>query len=273
MGLNIKELKRKQKDIAKVARKEIEENIKENILEVVLDDDILNLFHQEMSRNVATQSKRVISHWVKKGLIEGEQSKEGGWYHFSHIETFWIQIITNLRQFGLDLDKIKYIRQQLFTDEVQGFSLFEYIIMYSVLKEPYVLLIFEDGTVQLLTTSLYSNEISKSLLPPHIVINLLDLAEKMYPHNNFHLGQNEGNIADLSNEELKLLYFIRTGDFQEVKIRLNEDDVFLVEGKKQVKNPENIMRLINEKAYQDIEIKTVNGKVAYISATQKIKLK
>ena len=270
--MDIKKLKKKQIQIIEFARQEVIDNIKENLIQIVLDEDVHKIFHQEKNRNIAKLSKRVVSHWIKKGLIEAEQSKTGGWYHFSQLEAIWIEIITNLRQFGVELDKIKEIRKQLFTEEIRGFSLLEYTLMHSVLKEPYVLLVFQNGTIQLLTITLYGKYLSTKILAPHITLNLYHLAEDIFPNNNFHLGQKENNIADLNNAELKLLYFIRTGSFQNIKIRLNENDVYLIEGTKTVSNFDSLIQIIKENKYQDIEIKTEKGNVVNVTCTEKIRL-
>ena len=170
------------------------------------------------------------------------------------------------------MDKIKSVRNQLFSEKVAGFSLIEFALMHSVLKHPYLMLVYQEGNIQLLSSTLYSKCISNETLPPHITFNFFHLAKEIYTNNNFHLGIEKTSTAELNMAELKLLYFIRTGDFSEIKIRLNEDDVFLIEGKKQIKNPDNLMRIISEKSYKDISIKTVNGKIAYISSTEKIKI-
>ncbi len=273
MGLNIKKLKKQQRRFDSHARKEVMENIKDNIISVVLDNDFQEIFRKQKSRQIAETSKRVISHWVKKGLINAEQSSEGSWYYFTRIETVWIEIITQLRKFGVDLKKIKSIRSQLFFEKVEGFSLMEFVIMHSILKQPYLMLVYQDGSIQLLTSTLYSKCIADESLPPHITFNFFHLAKEIYINNNFHLGIEKKSKAELTTAEMKLLYFIRTGDFSQIKIRLNEDDIFLIEGKKQIKNPKNLMSLISEKAYKDILVKTANGKVAYISSTEKIKIK
>lgn len=273
MGLDIKKLKKLQGRIDEFARQEVMDSLKENIISIVLDRDFKEMFQKQKSRQIAETSKRVISHWVKKGLIDAEQSTEGGWFYFTKIETVWIEIITQLRRFGIDLKKIKAIRSQLFEEKVEGFSLIEFVLMHSILKQPYLMLVFQDGSIQLLSSRLYSKCISHETLPPHITLNFFHLAKEIYTNNNFHLGIEKTSTTELNMAELKLLYFVRTGDFSEIKIRLKEDDIYLIEGKKQIKNPKNLMKIISEKSYKDISIKTENGKIAYLSSTEKIKIK
>lgn len=272
-GFDIDKMRGLTSKLEERARRETMENLQEEMMNIVLDDDLVQLFHKNKDRKVAEQSKRVIAHWVKKGLIEAEQEKKGGWFYFNRTETIWIDIITLLRRFGLDLDKIRKIRQQLFHIEVEGFQLINFALMYSILKEPYIMLVFQDGEVKILTTTLYSEFIKDEALPPHITFNFFHLAKQLYPNNNFNFKSENALSGNLTQSELKLLYYIRTGDFIEIKIRLKDGNISLFEGEKQINNPDRIMNIINEKSYQDIEIKTENGKIVHITATEKIKFK
>jgi len=271
-GLDLVKLRSLSGKISEKAQKEIRENLKEDLVNIVLEEDLKTRF-LERGRKVTEQSKRVIGHWVKKGIVEAEQTKENGWFYFNHTESIWIDIVTMLRQFGLSLDIIKSIRTQLFHEDVEEFSLINYALMHSVLKEPYLMLVDENGKINLLTTSVYSEQITDAVLPPHIVFNFFHLAKQLYPNNNFNLGSNKSLEGNLNTSELKLLYYIRTGDFTEIKIRLKDGNISLFEGEKHISNPDSIMHIINEKSYQDIEIKTENGKIVHITSTEKIKFK
>jgi DNA-binding transcriptional MerR regulator len=270
-GLDIKMLRGLSASIREKAVREINENLKEELINIVLDEDLKSRF-QERGRKVTEQSKRVIGHWVKKGVVVAEQAKKNGWFYFNHTESIWIDVVTKLREFGLSLEIIKSVREQLFSEKVEGFPMINFALMYSVLREPYLMLIDGNGKINLLTVTAYSREIVNANLPPQIVFNFFHLAIQLYPNNNFSLVSEDPLNGDLNNSELKLLYYIRTGDFTEIKIRLKDGNISLFEGEKQIKNPDSIMRIINEKSYQDIEIKTEKGKVVYITATEKIKI-
>lgn len=271
-GLDLKKLRGLTSGLEEKARLETLENLKEDIVSIVLDEDLKKHF-EERGRKATEQSKRVIGHWVKKGIIQAEQSKKNGWFYFDRTESIWIDIITRLRQFGLSLEIIKYVRTQLFYEEVEGFSLINFALIHSVLREPYLMLIDGEGKTNLLTASAYSKQITGLTLPPHIVFNFFHFAEELFPNNNFYLENSNSANAELNSSEAKLLYYIRTGDFTEIKIRLKDGNISLFEGEKQISNPDSIMHIVNEKSYQDIEIKTENGKVVHISATEKIKFK
>lgn len=272
MGLNIEKLKKEQEKINQRVKAEIYENLPESLLHVLLDKDLKENFHEEKSRKRTEQSKRVISYWVKKGVIKAEQNTEGGWFYFDRIESIWIDIVSELRDFGLDLHKIVKVREELFNESIKNFKLIEFALIHSILKEPYLMIIYKDGTTNITSSCVYSEMIKANNLPPHMVFNFFYLADQIFPNNNFELLGNLGIDNKLKASEMKVLYFIRTGDFQEIKIRMKDGDIYLVEGNKQLGNKEKIIDIINNASYQNIEIKTENGKIVNINSSEKFKI-
>ena len=273
MGLDIVKLKELHKGIQEKAQKEMMENLSENLINFVLDKDLTESFRETKGRRVTEQSKRVIGHWVKKGVIVAEQTHEGGWYYFDRTESIWIDIVTQLREFGLELDKIKKIRGQLFTETVPGFRAIDFALMYSILREPYIMVVEMDGVISLYSSNLYSELISKEVLAPHIVFNFFHLAKSIFPNNNFHLAIQSPKNEDLSPSELKLLYYLRTGDYKEIRVKMKEGEVYLIEAEKENKISDRIIDIIHQSAYQKIEINVADGKVVNITSAEKHKIK
>lgn len=274
MGLDLKKMRVLQADIHKKAQEEMMENISENLINFVLDDDITESFRNEKGRMITEQSKRVIGHWVSKGVIFGEQHHEGGWFYFDRTESIWIAIVTQLREFGLSLEKIKNIRESLFNEIREGFRMIDFAIIHSVLRSPYVMMVRPDGSINLTTLGLYAETVKKTILPAHIVFNFFHLAKKIFPNNNFDIELGEPNkLPELTAEEMKVLYYIRTGDFKEIKIKMQEGEVYLLEAQQEMQVNEKLMEIISKAAYQDIEVKISGNKIVHITRTEKIKLK
>lgn len=270
-GLDLKKLRELQSDLREKARIEMTENITDNLINFVLDEAIIDSFRNEKGRKITQQSKRVIGHWVKEGVIIGEQNNEGGWYYFDRIESIWIDIVTQLREFGLSLGKIKKIREQLFTEVQKGFRLIDFVLMHSVLRSPYIMLVKMDGTIDTTTSELYSEIIQKEVLPPHIAFNFFHLAKEIFPNNHFELFQENINFDKLSPNETKLLFYLRTGDYKEMKIKMEDGAMYLLEATSHEVN-DRIKDIINKASYQDISIKKANNKIVYIERVEKIKL-
>lgn len=272
MGLNFAQLKNFQVRIEKLAQEEMMQNISENLINFVLDDVIIDSFRNEKGRKITQQSKRVIGHWVKEGVIKGEQHNEGGWFYFDRTESIWIDIVTQLREFGLSLQKIKSIREHLFNEYVEGFRMIDFAIIHSVLRSPYIMLVSMDGSINLTTSKLYSEVVKKGALAPHISFNFFHLAKELFPKNNFDIAiTNPDEFSDLTNAEMKILYYIRTGDFIEMKIKMQEGEVYLLEAIEEMPITEKLIDIIKSSSYQDITIKVANDKIVHITRTEKIK--
>ncbi|RRQ46494.1 MerR family transcriptional regulator [Chryseobacterium sp. SC28] len=272
MGLDLKKMRALQADIHKKAQEEMMENISENLINFVLDDDIADSFKKEKGRRITEQSKRVIGHWVKEGVITGEQHHEGGWFYFDRTESIWIDIVTHLRGFGLSLKIIKTIREKLFNEVQPGFRMIDFAIIHSVLRSHYIMMVNPNGSINLTTSWLYSETVKKEVLPPHIMFNFFHLAKEIFPNNNFDVAiADPDKLPELTDEEMKILYYIRTGDFKEIKIKMQEGEVYLLEAQQEMQVNEKLINIISKAAYQDISIKIADNKIVHITRTERFK--
>jgi DNA-binding transcriptional MerR regulator len=58
-------------------------------------------------------SSRVLNHWYEAGILDDDRPNGKGWKKFSISELIWIQIVIKLRGFGLDLVRIKKVKQEI----------------------------------------------------------------------------------------------------------------------------------------------------------------
>lgn len=267
IGLNLVRLREIQIDLEERCREEQQQNLTKELINLVLDKDLKRSFQGEIARTSTEQSRRVQSYWVKKGIIKPqEREKDGGWFYFDRTESIWIDIVIQLREFGLEFNKILKMREYLFSDKVKDFRTIDFCLMHSIIKEPYIMIIYSSGKTGLMTAKQYAEVISQQALAPHIVFNFYFLAQSIFPENNFSIGQKDGDVTKLSPAEMKLLYYIRTGDYQEIKIRELNGEISLLEVSRKI-NPDNrIIDIIQKAIYQDIEIKVENNHTVYIKS-------
>ena len=134
------------------------------------------------------------------------------------------------------------------------------------------MIVFPDGEINVLPKSNYSKIIETDDLPVHLVLNFYSLAKKVFPNNNFETTQNLYiDNSNLTNDESKILFHFRTGDFDEMKIRMKDGSIFLIEKGTEITNETKYAEILKNKDYADIEIKKHNGKTSYIKLTEKIK--
>src|SRR6202008_2270092 len=96
---------------------------------------------------------RALNHYKKTKMIDENKLKQESWRKFSGIELIWIDIIIQLRELGISLEKILLIKKHLFIDGYLGSidraqfisNSFEHEIALAVLnKYDLYLLIFSD---------------------------------------------------------------------------------------------------------------------------------
>ena len=95
-------------------------------------------------------SSRVLNHWHDMGIINDSREGNKGWRKFSISEMLWITIIVKLRNFGVDLKKIKDVKEYLDTynsnDNISNCPLIDFYIVLSFNSQmPIKLLVFSNG--------------------------------------------------------------------------------------------------------------------------------
>lgn len=95
-------------------------------------------------------SARVLTHWQKFGLISDDRPQGKGWRKFSTSERLWIHCIIRLRKFGLDLNKIKKVKEHLEwcseKDQTSIFPQLDFYILFAMTSNtPVKLIVFADG--------------------------------------------------------------------------------------------------------------------------------
>lgn len=270
--LNIKLLKEESEEIRNLARREVRDNIQEELLEFMTDSFFKEQIKNRKHKIGDMQSSRVLNHWESEGLINIKKNKETGRREFSRLDSIWVQLINCLRDFGLSLGVIKDVRDVLYKKKFGGFTPFEYAIMYTVMQEPMMLLVFNEEEPKLLPKSLYAKYLKEMNLSPHVSVNLISILKSEFPQNNFDSTEVQRIVLDnISDKELQLLYLLRTGEFDSVKVTLKDGEVSLIEGTQKIDRREKIIDLINAHDYQSIEIRVLDGNVIKINQTIQVK--
>jgi len=263
MGLDIKKLRHLQKYLDKKAEEE------QLVKYILTAEQIEKYIEFEKAKKKVEQSPRVLNNWTQQGIINPPE--EGKKRTYSKLDAIWIELVAQLREFGLGLEKIKSVRDFLFENKIDGsnFSPIKYAIVYSLMVEPYILLIYNDGTINLMSKSQYLNYLSDELiLPIHVSVNLLDISKTEFPKNGFTDFSNDSDLATLTKKELELLYYLRTGDYDEIKVRMENGEIYLIESSMKLNVNTKVVDIINKSAFQDIEIKVRDGKAILIKSTE-----
>ncbi|EFB42328.1 MULTISPECIES: MerR family transcriptional regulator [Parachlamydia] len=210
---------------------------------------------------------RTINHWESLGLINSGRKEDKHWRQFSILDQVWLYTIEALRDFGLPLDKIKNAKSIFFTPfEQYPFPLMEYYISCAyILLEHVYLIVFSDGFTIPLTYTEYKDALKNNWIKSHLQIDMNEIIQKIFPDQN--LLPKYKNEALITPQEFEVFYMVRTGKFEEIKIKLKKGSIHLVEGTEHLDKEEKIQDILREGLYQDIQIKQENGKMVSFKRT------
>ena len=171
-------------------------------------------------------SYRVLNHWCNKGLIEDnrEIKKEGvSWRRFSIFDRLWLEVIKELRGYGVSLDIIKKVRKKMSEHVVEnGYDItnFEYAVYRCKLmsKSQTRLIVFKDGFSEI--TSQLDMETASIMggWDSYIDVNLNNIWSKF---SDKFLSDKVMSFI-LADDESKLLAALRLENNSEITIQMDE---------------------------------------------------
>ncbi len=220
-----------------------------------------------------------MNHWQKEGLLpDGCQVEGQKWRNFTLIDLIWIAIVKNLRGFGISIALIQKVKKNFNT--TYGECVFAELQFYSALaffqKRPCEVLVFNHtegdvGTVAEVATQYEIEETKRNQggLPLHISITLNGLVQSIFPDKD--LRPLYDNWVDLDEKEAEVLSKIKTGDYEEVALSLENGKVVKLKGKSR-RNKNKLHELQKEGGDQDLIVKMRNGKISHLEQTKIEKL-
>jgi len=217
-------------------------------------------------------SYRLINHWEKIGLIDNERPSGKGWRKFSVMDLIWLRVVSRLRTFGYPLDKIVemkkgLVRQNKKTGQYR-FTLFEvYVVMALVFRRSAVLLVFDNGSAEPTTLAhmKLTEDILGSGLDDHIHISINAILQDLYKDRE--LSPLSDTSVELDDVELELIVLLRTGNYDQIKIKQTDGRIELIECTESVDPTGRIIDLLQDGDFQDISIIQRDGKVVTVNRT------
>lgn len=246
---------------------------------------------------------RKINDWEEKGLISGSRdNKEAGWRKFSINDIVKLYVITDLRNLGLGIDKIKNIiehiskevfdaydirngkgKELIVTTIKKEFLKLEYFIFACLRGEKMLLLVDESGKVFFLTEADAIDFHFKfdAASSPLIILPFFSYIEKLSTVLRKDIKMKPDTTIkelfkyNLTEQEKKILDIIRNKKYEELTIKKSNNEELTIKAKSRknrILSDEDIISLINEKEYQRIAIVTEKGKRVALIQEESIKV-
>ena len=219
-------------------------------------------------------SSRVLNHWYEMGLITDDRVDKKSWKKFSASELVWIRIIIKLRNFGLDLKRIKQVKEQIHyyskKDIVSKCPLLDFYMLVAISSTiPIKLIVFESGQAEIVRQ--FDIEIASQfqfIEEDYISIDINRLLNKMFTKKNiradyFDFAKSEKETdyskTDIEQEIFNSLYLEEVKSFS---INITKDGNFLVKKERFTTSKKEMDSMLNKLDYA--EGSTVKkGKIKY----------
>jgi DNA-binding transcriptional MerR regulator len=272
-------------------------------------------------------ARKNLHHWQNFGLLPYPNEEEG-WAKFSLVEYIWLKMITELRAFGVRLEKIKEIKSQLFDYKIEDFKTFFLssletyegeinqkemvinmfkrkdipdkfweqafaqmqisnfsilILQILILSQNFCLIIDEENKCSFITLGKIHREkrakneehLNSLLNKSFTLINIRKIITQFFENEKIN-HENEYLISFLNKNEKEIINKINEGQVKEIKISFRDDKPTVLKLTKSIKIEDAVnkmSRILKKGAFQEIVIKTTDGKLTYYEQTDIIKLK
>lgn len=175
-------------------------------------------------------SSRVINHWYEAGILVDDRPNGKGWKKYSISELIWIQIIIKLRGFGLDLERIKKVKQEIsLYNSIENISkcplLDFHILLAKNTSMPIKFIVFESGEA----TVIRQIEIDvantfECITEDFISIDMNKLVQKFLKGEKFKTNYLGYSDIPKSPIQRKVEESLSTEDIQSVTIKVKDKD-------------------------------------------------
>ena len=219
-------------------------------------------------------SSRMLNHWEELNLIDNNRENGKGWRKFSILDSVWMEIIVELRNFGFPNDKILNVKNHFLNTEgkhkiksVNQNPFLQFYVANAIAQRKQIYIsVFRDGQIEFITASELAKNIKFDTIKNFISINLNELLERIY-EQKFNVNS---RIKLLTEREAELLMMIRTQKYEEITIKMNNRKIknFIVS--KAENTNQQIAEIISKKEYQNIQIIVRNKKIERIISQERI---
>jgi hypothetical protein len=164
------------------------------------------------------QPYRVINNWDSKNFLSDTRLNPQGWRKFNWFELTWVRLIAEMRLFGLGLDVIAKVKEQLFIYENGAvWNLFEGTVMRCL---------SEDQTIFILINAEGKTKISAGLeglwAESLVIIPLQPIIEKVLDEEE-QLAAKVAAESSLDTELQQAIRFVRDADFEKIILSFYSD--------------------------------------------------
>mgnify|MGYP001235963418 CR=1 FL=1 len=208
-------------------------------------------------------SSRVLNHWYEMGIITDDRENKKSWKKFSVSELVWIRIVLKLRSFGLDLKRIKQVKEQIHLySNKESFCkcpLLDFYILVAISSSiPIKFIVFESGQAEIVRQQDIDIANQLALIKEDFIsIDLNKLLNNMFTKKTiradyFYYTKPEKDTqhskTDIEQEIFNSLYLEEVKSFS---VNITKDGNFLVKKERFTDSKKEMESMLNKLDYAE----------------------
>ena len=211
-------------------------------------------------------TSRILTHWQSEGLISDDRPEGKGWRKYSISEQIWIKCIIKLRGFGMDLKKIKRVKEYLeiyYSDKNPSKypELDFYIVLASASEEPVKLIVFQTGEAMLALQRHIDIALQyKMIVDDFISIDLNRIVNEGFKNKDIKTDYIDYAKSNIEKEVTKNIFEkgIRT-----IKLTIDNGNEYHLEHEYILDSKRELEGLFNKLKYAEKTEKKIGRKIIY----------
>lgn len=212
-------------------------------------------------------NRRVLSHWRSLGLIHLKDKNPEGENRLSYLELFWVQTAIELRSFGMSLEDIFTVKENLYLNHDR--PLLEYYLARMVFgKSDVFIVVSNDGRADIGTrTEIDISEALGAVQGHYIKLNMRYIANQFQSFKE-EVIQEKDFWRKFSPKEVEIVDDIRSGKYKEINVMFTSGVITHISRKNVIDNAnvvKELKELMTKNEYARVEVVLQNGKPIYYS--------
>jgi len=247
------------------------------------DSPHLDRFREAIKQKTNTVNEsgatyRLINHWADTGLIEdSHRDSKKGWRRLSFLDLVWIQVLVELRKYGVPLDLLRLARSAIFEVPHNPTIVkpdFEFAVASCLRKNPerFLVVFFSDGWAEVTDEATLELSIESTLFTPksYLVVDLNHCCRSVSPKTPLPKFRVK---PGLSAEEESVIESVRSGEYDVVEVHGVDGIVDRIKCRTTTNKTANRLDdLAKRIKYGDFTVKVQDGKATLTEVTESKKV-
>lgn len=217
---------------------------------------------------------RTMNHWMAEGLItDTRKDNPNGWRRLSYLDLLWLEILSQLREFGFSLEKLRNVHKSLSIEHGKPTYSLEKTFAAHTTRINICLVVLADGAAGIATEECIAYTNQRFSYPSYVCIAINPLWRELLGETIERAITKQPMVNDrfLTAEETEVIATLRTAESGDVQIRLKRGEIDRIDIKNKADPKQRVVDLLQSIPFGEIRMKVEAGRIVDTEVTRKKK--